>query len=916
MTETYKAGEIEVSVKLDTSALKGEFAALNQAMAKSGQDASKGFFQAIDAEFKGSKDKFKSSFSDIFNASKEARKAGVENAKALAEAMAEAGKVVAKKPAGQFSKILKDRWRTIRTRTKKGLISLTAQLQVGLKAMGGAMKAAITSTGIGLLFEGLAFGVSKLIDLANGFFNSAAIAAEKAGETLQDVGSDIEGLGTAYQNLTSKTQTLEQQTLELNKAIDGSGSAAETAAKKELEAINKRIRKNKELQRVYLDDARSKLRTAREAEKAADNYALAKIFTSFRGGRTNVVAKKLKKDSEYALKIGKLVEEEQERLRKKEQSVDELTKKERKRFDAITKYDIERAENAQKILEAEQLVAALETPIVDELKTPENNPAADATSNADNADSDSIPEKDCDRKCDEKVRRVEARQKEAPEPTLNKEAEEAARKAEEEAELHRQRIDHAKELKRQADGPLGAYRAQLERIKEVERNDEAAQAAGGDQNIQSAKLDALRELASATEDYGLVLNELDKLLKADEITVEQYGQAFQNVIQSISDTDKALELLGTRAQNDILGDSLIKKDAIDEANKSLKTSEEYLEAINAEKREALELEAQEIENKILLAEIGEGEPVDVKALRERLAIIRENLDLLQRGFTPEQAEKIAPKLVQTDEYNDLKDDVKDLFKGGIKAAIDGDFEEFLSGKLQSAADSMFDNALDALLNGLFAAEGPLAGLFHGGEGGGGLLGAIFGDGKKGGVDSIFSGLFGGGKPDEKKDTATDVATDALGKFTDGLTAAEGDLGGFGGALSSIFGQGGLGGLFGGGGGIGGLLGGLFAGFFADGGVVPRGQFAIVGEEGPEVISSGASPLRVTPINDNYAAKHTARVIPDGGGGGLMQYAPVNNFYGHTQDDLRRSLDERDRALKSEMPGMMDRHNFNRKRGMA
>ena len=41
MTETYKAGEIEISVSLDTSALKGEFAALNQTLAKSGQDATK-----------------------------------------------------------------------------------------------------------------------------------------------------------------------------------------------------------------------------------------------------------------------------------------------------------------------------------------------------------------------------------------------------------------------------------------------------------------------------------------------------------------------------------------------------------------------------------------------------------------------------------------------------------------------------------------------------------------------------------------------------------------------------------------------------------------------------------------------------------------------------------------------------------
>jgi len=70
------------------------------------------------------------------------------------------------------------------------------------------------------------------------------------------------------------------------------------------------------------------------------------------------------------------------------------------------------------------------------------------------------------------------------------------------------------------------------------------------------------------------------------------------------------------------------------------------------------------------------------------------------------------------------------------------------------------------------------------------------------------------------------------------------------------------------------------------------------------------------MNDNISAGHAAALTPDGGGVRAMSYAPVNNFYGHTQDDLRRSLDARDSALKSEMPGLMDRHSFNRKRGMA
>ena len=61
---------------------------------------------------------------------------------------------------------------------------------------------------------------------------------------------------------------------------------------------------------------------------------------------------------------------------------------------------------------------------------------------------------------------------------------------------------------------------------------------------------------------------------------------------------------------------------------------------------------------------------------------------------------------------------------------------------------------------------------------------------------------------------------------------------------------------GGGGGGGNLFGGLvdsvfggidslFAGFFANGGAIPRGQFGLVGERGPELISG---PAQITPMD--------------------------------------------------------------------
>ena len=53
------------------------------------------------------------------------------------------------------------------------------------------------------------------------------------------------------------------------------------------------------------------------------------------------------------------------------------------------------------------------------------------------------------------------------------------------------------------------------------------------------------------------------------------------------------------------------------------------------------------------------------------------------------------------------------------------------------------------------------------------------------------------------------------------------------------------------GGIDGAFGGilkLFAGGFADGGVIGTGRFGLVGENGPELISAGSGPLRITPFD--------------------------------------------------------------------
>lgn len=79
----------------------------------------------------------------------------------------------------------------------------------------------------------------------------------------------------------------------------------------------------------------------------------------------------------------------------------------------------------------------------------------------------------------------------------------------------------------------------------------------------------------------------------------------------------------------------------------------------------------------------------------------------------------------------------------------------------------------------------------------------------------------------------------------------------------------LGSIFGKSSGGGGLFGGLFAGLFDSGGPIPRGQFGIVGERGPEIVTG---PARVT------SRAQTARIMENSrqSGGAIQVVARVEN----------------------------------------
>ncbi len=137
-------------------------------------------------------------------------------------------------------------------------------------------------------------------------------------------------------------------------------------------------------------------------------------------------------------------------------------------------------------------------------------------------------------------------------------------------------------------------------------------------------------------------------------------------------------------------------------------------------------------------------------------------------------------------------------------------------------------------------------------------------------------------------TFGDMAVDAL----DGLLDDSKDLDDVLGDLASslrkmvlqavLLGQGPLGNIFGMGGtdgGVGGLLGNLFAGFRADGGLIPSGTFGIVGERGPEPVIGTSRGAQVLPNS-------ALRKMENRGGGFNFQQTivPPSGFETKTREE--------------------------------
>lgn len=110
----------------------------------------------------------------------------------------------------------------------------------------------------------------------------------------------------------------------------------------------------------------------------------------------------------------------------------------------------------------------------------------------------------------------------------------------------------------------------------------------------------------------------------------------------------------------------------------------------------------------------------------------------------------------------------------------------------------------------------------------------------------------------------------------------------------------VGGASSGGGGLLGGIGSVFAGFFANGGDIPRGQFGIAGEAGAELLTrptAVAGPARITPISASNNNNTGNQQI-------VVSFTSETNINGGNEAELQRELDRRDSVIRSEVPSLL------------
>ena len=419
-------------------------------------------------------------------------------------------------------------------------------------------------------------------------------------------------------------------------------------------------------------------------------------------------------------------------------------------------------------------------------------------------------------------------------------------------------IERAKQLFNSARTPIEQYRNSLQGLADTQSDLELNSKAGGDKTFQRQRIAAILKLAQTSKDAALVFAEFERLQKAGLITTDQATAAQVKL-------------------NDVLGITVANE------KKLAKQKEDSLKL----EAKLLFLEERKLDRKLLLARLANNN-AEVQNLERQLELQERIAELVERGGKSEaEATVQATREIAEEDVARARGVFRSGFSDGLRAAIDGDLGSYLEDKLKDLASGMFDRAVENLADAVFDQLSQIAPGFLGQITGnsnlsqsltnatgtatqavGGVANQVAGAGTQAagtaGAATAITTAFATGGTTAGTTIATAMTTGSTSTsagITAAMTAGGATAGTTIGTSMTVAGMavaaqiaaamalqgGGLSGDQ-----LGAQLKGLdfgsftkFAGFFADGGKIPRGQFGIAGEAGAELI---AGPATVIPFN--------------------------------------------------------------------
>ncbi|WP_158014207.1 phage tail tape measure protein [Sphingomonas sanxanigenens] len=340
-------------------------------------------------------------------------------------------------------------------------------------------------------------------------------------------------------------------------------------------------------------------------------------------------------------------------------------------------------------------------------------------------------------------------------------AEELAAKREElkletQLELARERGDHASvqrlqdqlDLRRQIDAYVDAGLTKAEATKAAEADLAAIQAARRD--------NAAREIADEQRMVDL---------EAARITG---NERLAETIQREADLKDRIEFF----ERQLLGitDARLRKE---EAIRMAKEAQAKIDAAVAEQR-ATWLREDQMKRDLELARLRGATDEEIRQ-RERVLAIEERIRELKSNTTMTDAEARAQATAEAMESEQarVQGSFRDAFKGGIYAAMDGNFGSYIKNLWKENVRKGMEQALNNLADMIFNLFSNVKIGGAGGSGGGGILGAL------GGLVTSVGKVFGFGGPDVQTGTPPIAGHEAVhaGAFKTGGTIRVGGMSG-------------------------------------------------------------------------------------------------------------------------------------------